>query len=231
MKPRPDGIWVWRRVTEVRITALAMLLLALAACSRSVPKSAAAGGKKAAAPPPQAPALPPPPDSTAPLPPIPSYPQSHRGRLSVVSAGPTGSDPIVRDWPADAGLCETPPRLLVKSEQPAAGGTIFLLHLPEKSRVTEYPVSFVNKGMVSPPAGVIGVQVYSKMGPVAYQGADGTIQLTSLDQTVSGRFGVTLREMTRGYRIRLAGSFQEIPVNHLDSARCTASPTTGTPSH
>ena len=186
----------------------AILLLALA-CKGSERAKAKAGAA---------------PDTTRPvsseLPPMPRFPEASRGRMAVVSAGPAGADSIHREWAADAGWCETPPMLLVKSEQPGEGGTLVLLALPA-DRITSYPVTTVTQGLPTPPAAQIGVQVYRPTGPLAYQALDGSVDLYAFGPTVSGRFAVTLREINRNEKIRFAGAFKEVPLARLDAAYCT----------
>jgi hypothetical protein len=150
--------------------------------------------------------------------------------MVVLSAGPAGSEAISRDWPAEAGLCDSPSRLLVKSEQPGAGGTLLVLQLPDH-RVTTYPVALANRGTSPPPVAMVGIQVYSKTGPLAYQATEGAVELTALGETVGGRFGLTVREVNRHDQLRYAGSFREIPVARLDSARCVPSVPSGAPQH
>jgi hypothetical protein len=210
---------------------VAAVLLALG-CSRKAPSASqsAQSGKQTPPTPPPAAALARP-DTAAALPPMPKYPEANRGNLAVISAGPAGSDTISRNWVAAAGLCNNPARLLVTSDQPASGGTIILLHLPDTNRVTKYPVVMANGGTVSTtgPTATLGVQVYSKTGPLAYQAAEGSVELSSFGPSATGRFAVTLREVTRHDRIQLAGAFRDIPVGTLDSARCAPAATGSSP--
>jgi hypothetical protein len=166
-----------------------------------------------------------PPDSarvttSAELPPMPRYPEASRGHMEVRSAGPQGADSIQRDWAAEAGWCDSPPMLLVKSEQPGQGGTLVLLALPA-DRITTYPVTTVAQGLPTPPAAQIGVQVYRPTGSSAYQASEGNVDLYAFGPTVSGRFAVTLREINRNEKVRFAGAFREIPLSRLDPAFCT----------
>jgi hypothetical protein len=162
------------------------------------------------------------------LPPMPRYPEASKGHLAVQSAGAPGLDSIRRDWPAEAGWCETPPMLLVKSEQPGQGGTLVLLALPA-DRITTYPVTTVTQGLPAPPAAQIGVQVYRNTGALAYQALDGNVDLYAFGKAVSGRFAVTLREINRNEKIRFTGAFREIPLSRLDPAFCTPAATGASP--
>ena len=159
------------------------------------------------------------PTGPADLPPMPPYPEAVRGRLAVQSAGPPGTQQIARDWVAKAGVCETPPMMQIKGEQPGAGGTLVLLAVPE-NKITSYPVTLVAQGLPTPPAAQVGVQVYTKTGSFAYQAQEGSVDVYAFGKTVSGRFAVTLREINSNARLRYAGAFREVPVVQLDPAFC-----------
>jgi len=150
---------------------------------------------------------------------MPPYPDGARGRLTAVSAGPGGSEEIKGAWSAEAGLCDTPPMLLVEVEEPSAG-TILLLALPSANRITAYPVTAVQAGLPTPPGAQLGVQLFRRTGAFTYQGTDGTVEVSALEETVSGRFAVTMREISTNTRLRYAGSFRGIPVRKLDAKLC-----------
>jgi hypothetical protein len=109
--------------------------------------------------------------------------------------------------------------LQVRSEQVAQGGTLVLLALPE-NKVTTYPVTLVNEGLPTPPAAQVALQVFSRVTSTAYQAMDGAVEVYAWGKTVSGRFGITLREINRNDRIRFVGAFRDVPVTKLDSALC-----------
>jgi len=150
---------------------------------------------------------------------MPSYPEAVGGRLVVQSAGVPGTQPIAREWAAQAGVCEAPPMLQIKGEEAGAGGTLVLLALPE-NKITSYPVTLVAQGLPTPPAAQVGVQVYTKTGSFAYQAQDGGVDVYAFGKTVSGRFAVTLREINSNARLRYVGTFREVPVAQLGAAFC-----------
>lgn len=151
------------------------------------------------------------------LPPMPAFPAAARGRLAVQSAG--GPKEIRGEWPAEAGMCERPPMLQIVS-QVQGTGTIVLLALPETNRVARYPVTMIGSGLPTPPAAQVGVQVFRADGPGAYQAAEGSVEIYAFEKTISGRFGVTLRQISTNARIQYAGAFREIAVKPLDPAHC-----------
>ena len=162
----------------------------------------------------QAPANPPAVES---LPPMPAFPTPARGRLAVQSAG--GDYEIKGEWPAEAGACDQPPMLQVVAQVKGIGN-IVVLALPEKNRVASYPVTTVGRGLPEAPASQVGVQVLRPQGPSAYQAADGAVDVYAYERTVSGRFGVTLRQISSNAKIRYAGAFREIPIKQLDRPHC-----------
>lgn len=165
---------------------------------------------------------------SADLPEMPRYPDAGRAHMAVISAGANPGDTISRDWQADAGWCASPPMLLVKSEMPGVGGTLVLLALPE-DRITTYPVTIVTEGLPEPPAAQVGVQVFRSSGPQAYQATEGSVDLYAFGKTVSGRFAVTLREISRNTRIRYAGAFREVPLVQLAESLCAPAASGATP--
>lgn len=177
---------------------------------------AACGGKEPEKAPPGQPAA-----NTVPvaesLPPMPPFPEASRGRLAVQSAG--GLHQIKGEWPAEAGVCQRPPMLQVVS-QVQGTGTIVLLALPETNRVARYPVTLIASGLPTPPAAQIGVQVFRPDGPAAYQATEGSVEVYAFTKTVSGRFGVTLRQISTNGRIQYAGAFKEVVIKQLDPAHC-----------
>ena len=162
--------------------------------------------------------------ATESLPPMPAYPEAARGRLAVQSAG--GDHEIKGEWPAQAGACDKPPILQVVTQEKGIG-TIVVLELPVKLRVTSYPVTAIAQGLPAPPASQVGVQLFRPEGPSAYQATEGTVDVSAYEKTVSGRFGVTLRQVSSSARIRYAGAFREIPIRQLDPAHCAVSDSAG----
>src|SRR5262249_18300616 len=113
-------------------------------------------------------------------------------QLAAQSAG--GELDIRGEWPAEAGICDQPPMLQVVAQVKGAG-TIVLLSLPAGNRVTSYPVKLRlpgQQGIPEAPASQVGVQMFRPQGPVAYQGAEGSVDIYGYAKTVSGRFAVTL---------------------------------------
>ncbi|MBI4421644.1 MAG: hypothetical protein HY560_12535 [Gemmatimonadetes bacterium] len=188
-----------------------MLVLALVACRGQAERSTAAATSSPPPTPPDAPALE--------LPPMPPYPEAGRGRLVAQSAGPAGTEEIKGDWAARAGTCEQPAMLQVVAQEPGTG-TILLLALPAGDRVDSYPVTTVSSGLPTPPAAQVAVQLFRRTGTFAYQAMEGSVDLYAFEKVASGRFAVTLREITTNTRLLYAGAFREIPVERLDAERC-----------
>lgn len=188
--------------------SLVLLSLVVMACrGKEAPKADAAQ------------AAPPPTDAVVEsLPPMPAFPSPARGKLAAVSAGAPLE--IEGEWKAEAGVCDQPPMLQVVA-QVEGTGTIVLLALPEKDRVTDYPIKIATgTGLPAAPASQIGVQVFRKSGPAAYQASEGSVEIYAYEKAVSGRFAVTMRQISSNDRIRYAGAFREIPIKQMDKAYC-----------
>ncbi len=149
---------------------------------------------------------------------MPQYPVAGRGRMVVKSAS-RGTELIEKDWATEAYTCDSPPMIQIVAQELGVGGALVLLALPA-NKITTYPVKMVDRGLPTPPAAQVGVQYYGKTGAFQYQAAEGSVDIYSMDKTVSGRFAVTLRELNRNDRLAFAGSFKDVPVMALDAARC-----------
>ena len=152
------------------------------------------------------------------LPPMPDYPKAEHGELRVEAVGDLGEK---IGWPARAGRCRQPPMLQILAQDPTQG-LLVLLELPDSGEVTgTYPVSFSQGGLPTAPAAQLALErLDPKAGPGTYQALDGSVELSQLDAEASGRFAVTLRNLSTDAQSQIAGSFQGLPVVELDSARC-----------
>jgi hypothetical protein len=151
--------------------------------------------------------------------PMPEHPSARRSFLVATSAG--GEQDLSGEWEARAAVCEDPAVLQVLAEQPGFGA-LLLFQLPDGDRVVTYPIAFAESGAPEPPAAQVGVQLFRTGSAFAYQAAEGEIELTSFDERVSGRFGVTLREITSEDRVRFAGAFDNVVVAPLPGEQCRA---------
>lgn len=137
-----------------------------------------------------------------------------------MSAG--GTDTLLGSWPARAAACDEPPALQVLAQSQDVG-TLILLHLaqpiPDQS---SYPVAVPDSGFPSPPAAQVAAQLTMPGSVRAFQAVNGTVELTALDATVSGRFAVTLRETESQDSLRYVGVFEGIPIGRAAAADCAA---------
>jgi len=152
------------------------------------------------------------------LPPMPDYPKAEHGELTVEAVGDLAEK---IGWPARAGRCRQPAMLQVLAQDPTQG-LLVLLELPDSGEVTgTYPVSFTQEGLPTAPAAQLALErLDPKAGPGTYQALDGTVELSQLDAEASGRFAVTLRNLSTDAQSQIAGTFQGLPVIELDSVRC-----------
>jgi len=151
---------------------------------------------------------------------MPGFPEPRDGRLVVRSAGQAGSPDLGREWVTTAGVCDTPPMLQIAAEQPGTGGVLVRLVLGVEKSTT----FLVIRGSATAPGANVGVQMYTKLGSFAYQAQEGSVDISSLGSSVTGRFAVTLTEIASKAQVRFVGSFRDIPVTKLDPTLCAPLP-------
>ena len=148
---------------------------------------------------------------------MPAFPAPRRGYL--VARG-SGVYDLSGEWPARAGMCEDPAVMQVLAQQPGAG-TIVLLRLPPPTeRLAIYPIAIVESGAPPPPAAQIGVQLFQGANTHAFQGLEGQVVLTGISDRVSGRYQVTLREISSNTLAKYAGVFESVMLETLPDAQC-----------
>lgn len=148
---------------------------------------------------------------------MPTYPEPRRGYLVARSAGVYDLD---GQWPARAGMCEDLGIMEVLAQQPGVG-TIVLLRLPPQAqRLTTYPITIVDSGAPAPPAAQIGVQLFQGANAYAFQGLQGQVLLTGMSDRVSGRYQVTLREISSDDLAKYAGVFESVMLEQLPAEQC-----------
>ncbi|MDH3290350.1 MAG: hypothetical protein OEO20_01130 [Gemmatimonadota bacterium] len=148
---------------------------------------------------------------------MPAFPASRRGYLVARSSGVYE---LSGEWPARAGMCEDPAVMEVLAQQPGVG-TIVLLRLPPPpERLAIYPIAIVDSGAPPPPAAQIGVQLFQGANAYAFQGLEGQVVLTGMSDRVSGRYEVTLREISSNGLAKYAGVFESVMLETLPDAQC-----------
>ncbi len=148
---------------------------------------------------------------------MPAFPEARRGFLVTRSAG---AYDLSGAWPARAGMCADPAVMQVLAQQPGVG-TIVLLRLPDPAqRLTTYPITIVESGTPSPPAAQMGVQIFQGASAYAFQGLEGQVLLTGISDRVSGRYQVTLREITTNDLAKYSGVFESVMVEQLPTEQC-----------
>lgn len=150
---------------------------------------------------------------------MPEIPEAGAGMLRVVNAG---ADALSEALPAHAGLCEGPGVLLVQGTQRGLG-VLVVLALPSGNRVGRYPVSYSVSGaakLPTPPAAQVALQHVTPQAVLGYQALEGNVEVYGFGAKVSGRFQVSMRELTTNAIARLAGSFADIPVEPQPADYC-----------
>ncbi len=149
--------------------------------------------------------------------PMPDVPEPRRGYLVARGAGMYELDGA---WEAQAQMCEDPAMLEVLAEQPGIGTLVLLQLPPADARLTDYPVAIVEQGAPDPPASQIGVQTFQRGGAHGFQAMEGSVSVYGLDERISGRFTVILREISSNDLQKYAGVFHGVPVAHMSEAEC-----------
>ena len=151
--------------------------------------------------------------------PMPELPEPRRRFLVATSAG---SQDLSGEWEARAAICDDLGVLQVLADTPGFGTLLLFQMLGAGERVGVYPISHAETGAPEPPASQIGVQLFRDGDAFAYQGDEGEVELTAVDERVTGRFAVTLREITTDERVRFTGIFDRVPVESLPQEQCGA---------
>jgi len=108
----------------------------------------------------------------------------------------------------------------VLAQQPGIG-VLVLLQMPEPGdRITDYPVMIVERGAPVPPASQIAVQLFQGGAASAFQAAEGQVSVYGMDERISGRFAVVLREITSNDLQKYAGVFHGVPITAIPEADC-----------
>jgi hypothetical protein len=150
---------------------------------------------------------------------MPEYPDPQRGRLVARSAG---LYELGGAWEARAGICEDPAMLELVAEQPGIGTLVLLQLPPAEERVTRYPVAIVESGPPQPPASQVGVQVFKASNAHAFQALEGDVEVYAFGERISGRYAVTLREISSDDRAMTAGVFEAVGIERLPDEQCQA---------
>lgn len=148
---------------------------------------------------------------------MPDFPEARRGYLVAAGAGRYTLDGA---WEATARMCNDPPMMQLLAQQPGIG-TLVLLQLPqENERLTDYPVTIVERGAPAAPASQIGVQVFQRGNVSTFQALEGEVTVFGFGQRISGQFAVTLREITTEELQKYAGTFQSVPIEEIPEDDC-----------
>ena len=150
------------------------------------------------------------------LPPPPDMPEARRGRLVTRT---TGDFEINGTWESSAGIC---PEIGIVEiyAGPSGMSTGILLRLPEENPIGTYPVVAADPDFPDPPVAMIAVQAFKEPDAFGFQAYFGELELTELDERVSGNFVTTAREITIDMLSHYVGVFEDIPLEALPDEYC-----------
>ena len=161
-------------------------------------------------------------DSTAPAAAVPdtTFPAAQRGALVIRSALP---GPFSGEWRPMAGVCREPPGLQLLASGDSVDVVLFVRWEPDGAPGGSYPVATPEDTTLAPRIARIGVQLVS-YADRALRGERGWVELSRLDQVVSGRFDVVLGGFSAPDTVRYLGVFDQIPVDSLPDLACRGTP-------
>jgi len=148
---------------------------------------------------------------------MPDYPEPLRGRLVTRSAG---ADEIAGEWPARAGSCEDSGTLQLLATGERTGAFLLFYRVPAGDEAFVYPVVPVDSTSPEPPAVRVGVQFLGDRMGDSFQGVEGMVELTALDDHVSGRFAIPLINVETDDTVLYAGVFEQVRVRPSSPLEC-----------
>ncbi len=126
---------------------------------------------------------------------------------------------LIGAWAARAGVCPSPPSLQVLAESDSVGVLMLLAYPDSGPRATSYRVVLPDSAPPSPGTARLGVQRIQYLS-LAYQGAAGWVEVSDLGRRVSGRWDVTLKDVTTQRELRYVGSFRDVPIEPWPGVLC-----------
>ena len=121
---------------------------------------------------------------------MPDYPEGEKGKLVSLS---DGDFPINGAWGAEAGVCVAEGTLELYTED-LRDGTAIVLHFPDSLMMGSYPVMSADTGLAEERVARIGAQVFRENEAYGFRAIDGTVEVSEIDERLSGRFQSTLKE-------------------------------------
>jgi len=150
------------------------------------------------------------------LPPMPDYPNAARGSLAVVSSG---DNVIDHEWDAEVGICEGAFLIELYAEDETSGSAI-VLQYPDGEPTGTYPIVGSDSVTIDERAARVGAQVFEESQAFAFQAIEGTVEVLSLGEVISGRFASTLREVQSQVLTRYVGTFRDVKIAELSADYC-----------
>ena len=161
-------------------------------------------------------------DTTQPAAAVPdtTFPASRRGALIIRTALP---GPFGGEWTPMAGVCQKPPSLQLLASGDSVDVIVFLRLPGHGSVIGTYAIAEPEDTSAAPRTASIGVQLVS-YADRALRAESGWVELSQLDQLVSGRLDVVLRGFSAPDTVRYLGVFDRIRVDSLPEMTCRTTP-------
>jgi hypothetical protein len=152
------------------------------------------------------------------LPPMPEYPNTSPGKLTVVGAGDKA---INHAWEAEAGSCASVSLIELYAED-ATSGSAIVLQYPDGDPLGVYPIVPADSVLIDDRAARVGVQLFDEDQAVGFQAIQGTLEVLSVGEEISGRFTATIREVQSDVLARYVGAFQDVEMAELSADYCNS---------
>ena len=149
---------------------------------------------------------------------MPEYPAASPGRLVVIGAG---DKPIDHEWEAQAGSCAAASLIELYAEDATSGSAVVLQYVGGDP-VGTYAIVHADSIMIDDRAARIGVQLFDDNRAVGFQAVEGTLEVLSVGDEISGRFASTIREVQSNMLARYVGAFQDIEMADLPDEYCNS---------
>jgi len=147
---------------------------------------------------------------------MPGYPNAARGTLTVVRAGDYVID---HEWDADVGSCGDAFLIELYAEDETSGSAI-VLQYPDGEPTGVYPIVQSDSASIDERVALIGVQVFEEDQAFGFQAIEGTLEVVSLGEVISGRFASTIKEVQSEVLTRYVGTFRDVEIAELSADYC-----------
>lgn len=160
------------------------------------------------------------PDTTGPEIPMPEFPSASSGRFDLVSAAAKPEYRFRGHWAVEASFCEEIRILQLFVYDPLMAAAL-VLGIPDTGSVAgAYEVAKETEGIPRPRTARFALQTYATERAYSLPAVEGSVEIDSLADVVSGRLAVAVVESVFQDTVRVAAAFQSLPVRTAMGEMC-----------